>query len=145
MTTLLKSSRALLEEANRVVRALSPQDLAGMLERKEAVVVDVREARELEEHGCIPGSVHAPRGQLEFLVDPECPLHKPELATDRTLVIHCAGGGRSALAAKTLLDMGFPRVAHLAGGFKAWQEAGRPVERRTSPPGPGRAQGETGR
>lgn len=142
MNKLVKSSRALLEEANRVVRALSPSDLAGMLERKEAVLVDVREARELEELGSIPGSVHAPRGQLEFLADPECPLHMPELATDRMLVIHCASGGRSALAAKTLLEMGFPRVAHLAGGFKAWQEAGRPVERRRSPPEPGRAHGE---
>lgn len=133
MAKLLKGSRALLDEANRVVRALSPQDLAGMLERKEAVLVDVREGRELEEHGRIPGSVHAPRGQLEFLADPECPMHKPELATDKLLVAHCAGGGRSALAAKTLLDMGFPRVAHLAGGFKAWQEAGKPVQRRPQP------------
>lgn len=130
MAKLKKGSRALLEEANRVVRALSPEELAGMIERKEAVLVDVREGRELEEHGRIPGAVHAPRGQLEFLVDPECPMHKPELATDKLMVTHCAGGGRSALAAKTLLDMGFTRVAHLTGGFKAWQEAGKPVRKR---------------
>lgn len=123
----IKGYRKLLEDANRAVRALTPAELAGMQERHEALVIDVREEAERRQHGCIPGAVHAPRGMLEFLVDPDSPYHRADLATDRVMVLHCAGGGRSALAAKTLMDMGFPRVAHLAGGFKAWQEAGQPV------------------
>lgn len=128
MRKLERGYRAMLAEAERAVRALSPAELAGMIERGEAVVIDVREGAERSQHGSIPGSVPAPRGQLEFFADPECPLHKPEFATDKLLVTHCASGGRSVLAAKTLLDMGFTRVAHLAGGFKAWQAEKLPVD-----------------
>ena len=128
MGKLTKGFRALLEEADRVLQAISTNELAGMLGREDVVVVDVREAEEREKNGRIPGSVHAPRGNLEFYADPESPFHKPEFAADKFFVTHCASGWRSALAAKTLKDMGFAKVTHLAGGFKAWKAANLPVE-----------------
>ena len=128
MGKVTKGFRALLEEADRVLHAISTNELAGMLGREDVVVVDVREAGEREKRGHIPGSVHAPRGNLEFYADPDSPYHKPVFAGDKLIVTHCASGWRSALAAKTLLDMGFAKVAHLAGGFKAWQAANLPVE-----------------
>ena len=128
MHKLTKGFRALLDDADRVLRAISTNELAGMLARDDVLVVDVREAEERDKNGHIPGSVHAPRGNLEFFADPDCPFHKPVFAGDKMIVTHCASGWRSALAAKTLQDMGFAKVAHLAGGFKAWKAEGRPVE-----------------
>jgi rhodanese-related sulfurtransferase len=93
----------------------------------DVVFLDVREAEE-RVRGYIPNSVHAPRGFLEFMADPESPMHRPGIVTDKTLVIYCASGGRSALAAKTLQDMGYPKVCSLVGGLAAWKEAGGPVE-----------------
>ena len=94
------------------------------------LLVDVRDIRELEKEGRIPGAVHAPRGMLEFWVDPASPYHRPVFATDATLVLVCAMSWRSALAAKALQDMGVENVADLDGGFDAWRAAGAPVERR---------------
>ena len=88
--------------------------------------VDVREQVEVAA-GTIPGAVHAPRGFLEFIADPESPMHKPEIRPDRHLVVFCAAGGRSALAAKTLRDMGYANVSSLGGGLTAWKAAGGPV------------------
>ena len=85
------------------------------------MLVDLRE---------VPGSVHAPRGMLEFYADPSLPYHKPELERDRRIILHCASGGRSALAAKTLKEMGYSDVAPLEGGMKRWAEEGKPVEPR---------------
>lgn len=128
MAIVRKGYREFLAEADREVRALAPVELAGLLKQQEVVVIDVREADELVKNGRIPDSIHAPRGNLEFYADPASPFHKPEFASDKMMVTHCAGGWRSALAAKTLQDMGFTKVAHLAGGFKAWKAAGLPVE-----------------
>lgn len=128
MSTLKKGYKELLAEADRTVRALTAQELADLIRQGNVVVIDVREGKELQDLGRIPGSVHAPRGGLEFYADPDSPFHKPVFAQDKMFVTHCAGGWRSALAAKTLQDMGFRNVAHLAGGFKAWQEANLPVE-----------------
>jgi rhodanese-related sulfurtransferase/predicted enzyme related to lactoylglutathione lyase len=128
MGKLTKGFRALLDDADRVLRAISTNELAGMLDREDVVVVDVRETEERTKSGHIPGSVHAPRGNLEFFADPDSPYHKPVFAGDKLIVTHCASGWRSALAAKTLQDMGFTKVAHLAGGFKAWQAANLPVQ-----------------
>jgi rhodanese-related sulfurtransferase len=89
--------------------------------------VDIRDVRELEHEGVIPGAVHAPRGMLEFWVDPESPYHRDVFAQDKEYVLFCALGWRSALATKTLMDMGLERVAHVGGGFAAWKEAGGPV------------------
>ncbi|MEM6896109.1 MAG: rhodanese-like domain-containing protein [Pseudomonadota bacterium] len=91
------------------------------------VIVDIRDVRERQRTGWIPGSVHAPRGMLEFWVDPDSPYHKPIFAEDKEFVFHCASGWRSALATATLQDMGF-EAAHLKDGFTTWVEAGGAVE-----------------
>lgn len=93
-----------------------------------ALVVDLREPGELVEHGRIPGAVHVPRGMLEFRADPATPYHMEEFDPARRVILHCASGGRSALAAATLKEMGYQDVAHLDGGFNAWVEAGKPRE-----------------
>ena len=91
------------------------------------VIVDIRDVRERQKLGFIPQSVHAPRGMLEFWVDPDSPYHKPVFAEDKKFILHCASGWRSALAAASLLDMGF-EVAHITEGFSGWVEAGGAVE-----------------
>lgn len=93
-----------------------------------AVLVDLREAEELDATGRIPGSVHVPRGMLEFRADPTSPYHQEPFDPSRRVIVHCASGGRSALAAATLQDMGYQDVAHLDGGINAWKESGKPVE-----------------
>jgi len=126
--TITKGYKALLDEANAVVETLSPQDAMALVGREDVVFVDLRDPRELERAGRMPGAVHCPRGMLEFWIDPESPYHKPVFAEDKRFVFFCAGGWRSALAARTAIEMGLAPVAHLGGGFGAWQEAGGPVE-----------------
>ena len=92
-------------------------------EGRDVVIVDVRDEAEREREGAIPYSVHAPRGLLEFIADPESPIYNDALTTERRLVLYCGTGGRSALAAKTLVDMGYPDVLSLAGGYSAWAAA----------------------
>ncbi|MDQ4064956.1 MAG: rhodanese-like domain-containing protein [Actinomycetota bacterium] len=118
----------LVKEAKSQIENLSPEQVASELESGDAVVVDLREPQELEATGMIPGAIHAPRGMLEFYADPSLPYHKDELERDKRIILHCASGGRSALAAKTLKDMGYTNVAHMEGGIKAWQEEGRPTQ-----------------
>ncbi len=96
--------------------------------RDDVQFVDIRDVRELEHEGVIPGAFHAPRGMLEFWVDPASPYHKPLFAQDKQFVLFCAAGLRSALATRTLQDMGLTKVAHIGGGFAAWKAAGAPVE-----------------
>jgi rhodanese-related sulfurtransferase len=115
--------KAMLAEANAVIETVSVQDLAYLLEDPDVVLVDVRETVEREEEGLIPGSIHAPRGLIEFQADPESPMHNPELNPEARLILYCGTGGRSALAAKTLHDMGFADVSSLAGGYDAWKLA----------------------
>ncbi len=91
-------------------------------------MVDIREPAEREKEGAIPGAIEAPRGMLEFWADPSSPYHREQLSPDRRIILHCAAGGRSALAAVTLQEMGYEHVAHLDGGIRAWKEAGKPVE-----------------
>lgn len=122
--------KVMLEEANRAVRALPPDKAKALLGTADTLFVDVRDVRELEREGMIPGAFHAPRGMLEFWVDPESPYHKPVFAEPKHFVLYCASGWRSALAAKTLQEMGLDNVSHLAGGFSAWKEAGGPVEQK---------------
>lgn len=109
--------------ANGGVETLSAEAAAGLRHDPRVVLVDVREKDEIEKTGMIDGAVHVPRGLLEFQVDPESPSHKPELGDSRKLVLYCASGNRSALAVRTLLDMGRKDVAHVAGGFPALKEA----------------------
>ena len=100
-----------------------------MAGRDDVVFVDLRDPRELEREGRVPGAFHCPRGMLEFWIDPESPYHKPVFAQDKTFLFFCAGGMRSALSAAAAKDMGLAPVAHIEGGFGAWRNAGGPIER----------------
>lgn len=122
-TPLTRGFKQMLAEANAAIETISVQDLPYFLEDTDVVVVDVRDANERQEEGVIPGSVHVSRGMLEFEADPECPAYNKELTPERRIILYCGTGGRSALAAKTLLDMGYPDVASLAGGFSAWKQS----------------------
>jgi rhodanese-related sulfurtransferase len=120
---LKRGFKDLLAEANAVVENVSVMDLPYHLEDEDVVLLDVREADERERDGEIPGSVHVPRGLLEFQADPESPMHNSALRPERRIIVYCGTGGRSTLAAKALLDMGFPQVATLAGGYASWRMA----------------------
>ncbi|TNC18322.1 rhodanese-like domain-containing protein [Georgenia sp. 311] len=122
-----KSAKDMVARARAKVENLDPAAVAAELERG-AVLVDLRDHPELAAAGRIPGSVHVPRGMLEFRADPTSPYHDESLDPTKRVVLHCASGGRSALAAATLQEMGYAHVAHLDGGFAAWAEEGRPVE-----------------
>ncbi|MFG1364477.1 rhodanese-like domain-containing protein [Xanthobacter versatilis] len=125
--TITRGFKLLLEEANARVETLTPQDAQRRI-AEGALLVDVRDPRELEREGRIPGAFHCPRGMLEFWIDPESPYFKPPFGEDRAFIFLCAGGWRSALSAATAQDMGLTPVAHVGGGFKAWKEVGGPVE-----------------
>ena len=118
----------MLAEANAVIEIMAVQDALAVVDDPDVVFVDVRETVELQEQGAIVDAVHAPRGFLEFIADPEGPMHQPLLASGKLLILYCGTGGRSALAAKTLHDMGIANVASLAGGFAAWIEAEGPID-----------------
>lgn len=120
---LKRGFKQMLAEANAVVESVSVQDLDYLLDDPDAVLVDVRDTLEREEEGVIPNSVHAPRGLLEFKADPESPIYETALDPEARIVVYCGTGGRSVLAAKTLLDMGFAEVSSLAGGYAAWRAA----------------------
>ncbi len=120
---LKRGFKAMLAEANAVIETVAVHDLPYAQDDGDTLVVDVRDTVERESEGQIPGSFHAPRGLLEFLADPESPIYKEELTPDRRIILYCGTGGRSALAAKTLMDMGFSDVASLAGGYAAWRKA----------------------
>lgn len=123
-----KGYKALLDEANAVVEALAPAEAAPLLARDDVAFIDIRDPRELERAGRISGAHHCPRGMLEFWIDPESPYHRTLFSSGKHFVFFCAGGWRSALAAKTAQDMGLDRVSHVTGGFSAWKEAGLPHE-----------------
>lgn len=127
--TITRGIQALLDEANAQVETMNVADTKAALDRGEAVLVDLRDPREIEREGRIPGAFSCTRGMLEFWIDPASPYGKPIFQEDRKFIFHCAGGWRSALAAKTAQDMGLKSVAHLGGGFKAWREAGETVEK----------------
>lgn len=122
-----KSATDLVKEAKQQIENLTPSQVKEELEKGNVTLIDIRENEELKQNGKIPGSVQASRGMLEFYADPSLPYHKPEFNKDNRIILHCASGGRSALATATLKQMGYENVAHLDGGFKAWKEAGLPV------------------
>ena len=126
--TITKGYKALLAEAEDAIRTLDVTEAMAMQGGDGVVFVDLRDPRELEREGRLPGAFHCPRGMLEFWIDPESPYAKPVFQEDKTFVFFCAGGWRSALAAKTAQDMGLKPVAHIRGGFGAWKKAGAPVE-----------------
>lgn len=121
--------KQLMAEAESQVSHISAAEAVAALTRPDVTIVDIRDPREIEREGRIPGSFHAPRGMLEFWVDPESPYHKPTFAEDRTFILHCASGWRSLLATQTLHRMGLKPVLNMKGGFGAWKEAGGPVEK----------------
>lgn len=120
--------RQLVAEAEREVETLAPEAAHPLLGRDDVVFVDVRDVREIQREGRIPGSFHCPRGMLEFWIDPDSPYARDEFARDAHFVFYCNLGWRSALAAQTAARMGLRRVGHVGGGFTAWSEAGYPVE-----------------
>lgn len=128
-----KGYKALLAQANAEVEAISPQEAAKLAGDGNVVLVDIREAAELDNEGRIAGAKNMPRGVLEFWIDPESPYHRPVFASGKTFVFFCAGGWRSALTAKMAQDMGLTPVKHIEGGFTAWKEAGLPVETGAKP------------
>lgn len=123
-----RTAADLVAEAKSGIENLDPDAVERELQTGDAVVVDIRDAAEIEEHGSIPGSIHIPRGMLEFRADTTSPYHLDPLDPGKRLILHCASGGRSALAARTLQQMGYERVAHLDGGINAWKEAGKPTQ-----------------
>ena len=125
---ITKGYKQLLDEANAQVRTVTPEEAQTMAASGEALIIDLRDPREVEREGRIAGAHHCPRGMLEFWIDPESPYHKPYFAEAKSFIFHCASGWRSALAAKTAKDMGLAPVMHMGGGFTAWKAAGLPVE-----------------
>jgi len=126
---MVKRAAEMVAAANAAVDQLSVEEAKRLVGRADVQFVDVRDSAELTTQGKIPGAVHATRGMLEFYADPSSPVHKPELASGKRLILYCGSGGRSALAAKTLKDMGVENVASMLGGFGAWQQEGGEIER----------------
>ena len=129
-TPLAKNSQALVAEARTKIETLSLEDAVARLEDPSVLFVDIRDPRELDREGTIPGAFHAPRGMLEFWVDPESPYYKPELDSGKQLILFCGSAWRSSLSAAVLTEMGLPDVTHVEGGFSAWKKAGHPVVER---------------
>jgi rhodanese-related sulfurtransferase len=122
-----KTVKSMVDEAMACITTFSVEEAQDLHGRDDVQFIDIRDVRELEREGLIPGAFHAPRGMLEFWVDPESPYFKPVFAPGKRFVLFCAAGWRSALATRTLQDMGLPQVGHVDGGFTAWKAAGAPV------------------
>ena len=129
MTTTVKD---MLAAANAAVPKITPDEARALLTQGKALVVDVRDAPEVEKTGKIAGAVHVSRGMLEFRADPASPYHDKTFSKDRTVTVYCASGGRSALAGKTLKDLGYTDVRNL-GAFKDWAESGGAVDHPIEP------------
>ena len=125
---ITKGFRALVDEAMAQVTTYSVEQVRARLSEPKVQIVDIRDVRELEREGTVPGALLAPRGMLEFWVDPESPYFKPVFADEgKEFILFCGAGWRSALATKTLMDMGMRNVAHIDGGFAAWKKAFAPM------------------
>ena len=122
-----KSAMDMVKAAKQGIENLAPKEVMAEIEKGNVVLIDIREPDELQKSGKIKGAVNAPRGMLEFYADASLPYHKPEFDKEKRLILYCASSGRSALAVKTLKEMGYTNVAHIEGGFKAWKAAGMPV------------------
>lgn len=129
---LRKGYKQLVDEANAKIRTLSVEEAKAKLGEEGVLFVDVRDVRELDNEGMIPDAYSAPRGMLEFWVDPDSPYARKPLIEAKELVLYCAMSWRSALAAATLKEMGMDNVMHIDGGFAAWKDAGAPVVPRPS-------------
>ena len=127
---LKKGFRQLLAEAEHKAAGISVQEARKRLGEAGTLFVDIRDVRELEREGMIPGAFHAPRVMLEFWVDPESPYYKPVFTEDKTYILYCQSDWRGVLAAATLKEMGLPNVLHLNGGYSEWRKAGAPTGER---------------
>jgi len=127
--TLKRSAADLVAAARARIEEIDAAEALRLADDPDVVMVDIRDVRERQRAGFVPGSLHAPRGMVEFWVDPDSPYHKAAFAEDKRYIFYCASGWRSALTVATLQDMGF-EAAHLGGGFSAWTDAGGPVEER---------------
>ena len=125
---ITKGIKELCEEAESVIETMSVQEVMRVSSDDDVQLVDIRDIRELWRDGAIPGATHAPRGMLEFWVDPNSPYHREEFASGKKFIFFCAGGMRSALAAQAVHNMGLSPVAHMAGGFGAGLKAGGVIE-----------------
>jgi rhodanese-related sulfurtransferase len=126
--TMKKGFKQLVSEAKSAVKLYSTAEAVEQVGDDDVVFVDVREPAELAANGTIPGAVHAPRGMLEFHIDPESPYFMEQFGDDKEFIFYCAVGGRSALAAQTAQEMGLSNVASVEGGFNAWQESDGPTD-----------------
>jgi rhodanese-related sulfurtransferase len=124
---MAKTAADMVAEAKAGVENLTVEQAADEIERGDALLIDIREPDERTADGSIPDAVPAPRGMLEFWADPESQYHRDEFQPERRIILHCASGGRSALGAQTLQELGYSNVAHMDGGIKAWNASGRPV------------------
>ena len=122
------SVKKMVAEANSEITTISVEEASKLISNPDHVIIDLRDIRELQRSGKIPGAFSCPRGMLEFWVDPESPYHKEIFNQDKTYVFYCASAWRSALSAKLAQDMGLAPVAHIAGGFAAWVKAEFPIE-----------------
>jgi rhodanese-related sulfurtransferase len=125
---------ALIAQAMASIETVPLDKAQQLLANPNVLFVDIRDVRELEREGMIPNALHAPRGMLEFWVDPESPYYKPIFGEGKNLILYCASAWRSALATETLQKMGVPKVSHLEGGFSAWKKAELPVVEKVSKP-----------
>jgi rhodanese-related sulfurtransferase len=128
------SVREMVDAAEREIETVPTADAIAAHGKDDTVLIDIRDIRELNRDGRIPGAVHVPRGMLEFWIDPQSSYHKPVFAQDKKYLFFCAGGLRSALAAQTAHRMGLKPVAHIQGGYGAWKKAGGPVDMEPPPP-----------
>jgi rhodanese-related sulfurtransferase len=124
---MARTAGQMVAEAKQQVENLTVEQVAAEIATNDLLLVDIREPQERRDKGAIPGAVSAPRGMLEFWADPSTPYHREEFDPNRRTILYCASGGRSALAARTLGELGYRDVAHLDSGFTAWQQAGQPV------------------
>jgi rhodanese-related sulfurtransferase len=132
--TIRKGYKALVAEAEAEIETLSLDAAIALHGDPGVVFIDLRDIRELDREGRMPGAAHCPRGMLEFWIDPDSPYHREIFAQEKKFVFFCAGGWRSALAARTAAEMGLAPVAHVAEGFGAWKEAGGPADLPEEPP-----------
>ena len=128
-TMAQKSATDMVKAAKQEIENLTPLQAQEEITKGNVTLIDIREPAELEQSGKIAGAINAPRGMLEFYADPTLPYHKPAFDKAKRIILYCASSGRSALAVKTLKEMGYTNIAHIDGGLKAWTAAGLPVEK----------------
>lgn len=125
---MIKSIKTLLADAEAVIETIPAEEAIILAQQDDVELIDIRDIRELQREGKIPGANHSPRGMLEFWVDPESPYHKPLFASGKRFMLYCASGWRSALATRALQEMGLEPICHIEGGFNGWKQAGGDIE-----------------